>query len=263
MTSAREPLSYEPSMMRRRRRVLALPERDDVIDAMPASLRREVAETWERRAHEELRVATAFAMLCRELLAVGGEPELLGAISRGVHDEVRHAEVCRALAARYASADVAWPGGVGDEPFVVRSDPRLRAAFYVVSLCCVTESIASCFLEASLADTRSPSARVAVGDLLADEVLHARAGWTFLARQPRELQAAVEADLLLLVKPVVRGWWDQGGVTMLDGAPEHGIPSLETTRRSTLTAMRDIVLPGFVALGFDVTPTARWLADAF
>jgi hypothetical protein len=261
--ATRDPLPYEPSMMRRRRRVLALPERDDVIDAMPVGLRREVAETWERRAHEELRVAHAFSMLCRELLALGGEPELLGAVSRGVHDEVRHAEICRALAARYARTDVPWPGGVKDEPFVVQSDARLRAAFYVVSLCCVTEAIASCFLEASLAATRSPSARVAVGDLLADEVLHARVGWTFLARQPKPLRDAVEADLLLIVKPVVEGWWHQGNVTMLDGAPEHGIPSLETTRRSTLTAMRAIVLPGFEALGFDVAPTARWLADAY
>jgi hypothetical protein len=44
-------------------------------------------------------------------------------------------------------------------------------------------------------------------------------------------------------------------------APEHGIASVETTRPSTLTAMGNVVLPGFELLGFDVDATRSWLAD--
>jgi hypothetical protein len=255
-----DALSYEPSMMRRRRRVLPLPEQDPIIDAMDDELRVQVARTWQRRAHEELRVAMTFTGLCQELLATGADPDVLAVVSRAVHDEVRHAEVCRALACRYLRAEVPWPTGVPAEPARVATD-AVHAALRVVTLCCVTEAIASSFLEASLAGARSPSARIAVGDLLADEVLHARVGWTFLARQPQSVRTAIDANLLTLAQPVVRGWCDIGRVTLPEGAPEHGIPSMETTRLCTLGAMRDIVLPGFAALGFDGSPVEAWLAD--
>src|SRR5271167_4359902 len=100
------PRAYESSLIRRRRRhVVSLPEHDPVIDAMPAALREEVARTWERRAHEELKVAAAFSVLCREMLETCADPAVLGIVSRGVNDEVRHAEVCRALASKYRGAE--------------------------------------------------------------------------------------------------------------------------------------------------------------
>jgi len=256
-----DALSYEPSMMRRRRRVLPLPEQDPIIDAMDDELRVQVARTWQRRAHEELRVAMTFTGLCQELLATGADPDVLAVVSRAVHDEVRHAEVCRALACRYLRAEVPWPTGVPAEPARVATD-AVHAALRVVTLCCVTEAIASSYLEASLAGARSPSARIAVGDLLADEVLHARVGWTLLARQPQSVRTAIDANLLTLVQPVVRGWCDIGRVTLPEGAPEHGIPSMETTRAATLAAMSEVVLPGFSQLGFNVAPTRAWLAGS-
>ena len=95
MIAVDDALSYEPSMMRRRRRVLPLPEQDPIIAAMDDELRVQVARTWQRRAHEELRVAMTFTGLCQELLATGAAPDVLAVVSRAVHDEVRHAEVCR------------------------------------------------------------------------------------------------------------------------------------------------------------------------
>jgi hypothetical protein len=247
--------------MRRRRHVVELPEQDPVIDAMPADLRRDVGVTWERRAHEELKVATAFAVLTRELLETGADPRVLAGVSRGVNDEVRHAEVCRTLAARYRGADVAWPPEVGIEPSPRTDERRLRTAFHAVSMCCVNEAIASAFLDISLAGARSPSARAAVGELLADEVEHARLGWVFLATQPEGVRAAVEANLLTLVKPVWQCWWDATQVTLVEGAPEHGLPSVGATRDCAASALREIVLPGFAEIGFDTATLAQWLDE--
>jgi hypothetical protein len=261
VTAMQDPLPYEPSLLRHRKHVLPLPEHDPVIDAMPPELRLEVARTWERRAHEELKVAAAFSVLCRELLETYAEPEVLALVSRAVHDEVRHAEVCRTLASRYASVGLPWPDEVVIEPSQAKIDARLRAAFHLVTMCCVNEAIACSFLDACLAGSTSPCAQAAVGDLLADEVLHARVGWMFAAKQPRPMLRAIEANLLTLVQPVVHCWWEEGAITMPDGAPEHGIPSAATTRASMLAAMRDIVLPGFERLGFDVGATRSWLAD--
>jgi len=261
---AAEPVGeppYEVAMTRRRRRVLPLPPRDPVIEAMPAALRLEVGRTWQRRAHEELKVASGFTVLCRELLETGAPPEVLSIVSRAVHDEVRHGEVCRAVAERYLGAAVSWPGEISPEPPPPQTDPRLRAAYHVVAVCCVNEAIAWTFLEASLSETRSHTARVGLGDLLADEVLHARAGWIYLACLAAPLRAAIEANLLTLVKPVLGGWWEEGPIERIEGAPEHGIPSLHATRRSAVTALRDIVIPGLERLGLRVEPTRIWLTE--
>jgi hypothetical protein len=249
------------SLIRRRRHVVELPESDPIIDAMPSALRQEVAKTWERRAHEELKVAAAFSVLTRELLETRGDPMVLAGISRGVNDEVRHAEVCRSLAGKYRGAEVPWPAEVIIEPSTRADDRRLRTAFHVVSMCCVNEAIASSYLDASLAGAKSPSARIAVGELLADEVEHARIGWVLLARSPSSLRAAIESNLVTLVRPVWQCWWDGTQVTLRDGAPEHGLPSVATTRSCATAALRDIVAPGFAELGFDVGPLLEWVAE--
>jgi hypothetical protein len=249
------------SLLRRRRRVVELPEVDPVIDAMPPALRQDVASTWQRRAHEELRVAAAFAVLSRELLEVGADARVLAGVSRGVNDEVRHAEVCRSLASKYLGADVPWPAPVVIEPSPRADDRRIRTAFHVVSMCCVNEAIASTFLDASLAGARAPSARCAVGELLADEVEHARIGWLFLAQQTAATRSLVEDNLVTLVQPVWQCWWDCSQVTLKDGAPEHGLPSVEATRACASSALRDIVLPGFAELGLAVGPLEQWVRE--
>jgi hypothetical protein len=252
---------YEHSLMRRRRHVATLPEHDPIIDAMPAALRLEVAQSWERRAHEELKVAAAFSVLCRELLETCTDPTILAIVSRGVNDEVRHAEVCRALASKYRGAEVPWPSEVAIKLSPAQDDRRLRTAFHAVAMFCVNEAIASTFLQASLFGARSPSARAAVGELLADEVEHARVGWIFVAKQSAPLRAAIEANLLTLARPAVQCWWDASQLTLLDGAPEHGLPSLETTRECAVAAVRDIVAPGFAALGLDARPLVEWVSE--
>jgi hypothetical protein len=75
------------------------------------------------------------------------------------------------------------------------------------------------------------------------------------------VRKAVEDHQLTLIQPVVECWWEQGRVTLVEGAPEHGIPSMSTVRECTLVAMRDVVFPGFMALGIDVSPTQEWLSD--
>ncbi len=186
---------------------------------------------------------------------------VLAIVSRGVNDEVRHAEVCRALAAKYRGAEVPWPAKVVIDPSPAHDDHFVRTAFHAVSMFCVNEAIASTYLQASLSGARSPSARAAVGELLADEIEHARVGWIFIAKQSAALRAAIEANLLTLARPAVQCWWDARQITLLDGAPEHGLPSLETTRACAVGAVRDIVAPGFAALGLDARPLLEWVAE--
>jgi hypothetical protein len=246
-------------MLRHRRHVLPLADPDPVIESMPADLRAEVGRTWQRRAHEELKVARGFTVVCRDLLETGAPPEVLSLVSRAVHDEVRHAEVCRTVAARYFGAEVPWPGEIPAAPPSPSANPHLRAAFHMIASCCINEAIACTFLETCLSQSRSPTARAGLGDLLADEVLHARAGWIYVAHLAAPLRAAIEANLLTLLRPVVDCWWEEGPMERIEGIPEHGIPSLHDTRACAVRAVRDIVLPAFEKLGLAVEPSRAWV----
>jgi hypothetical protein len=238
-----------------------MPGQDAVIDATEPTLRRAIGETWKRRAHEELKAAMSFTWLSRSLLEVGAAPDALARVTRAVNDEVRHAEALRALASRYLGEDVPWPPPVDmeEEPPAPTSPAspsyaRRRAALHVVTLCCVSESIASVFFETAHDAAVSPSARATLGLVLADEVEHARAGWVYLAgiREDRDVMASLQASLATVVRAVIEAWFDFSAITLPEGAPEHGLLANADVRRCAVTALRDIVRPGFAQVGLDV-----------
>lgn len=253
MTTPAAP--YQEALRRRGRDVASMPAHDPVIDATEPALRRAVGETWQRRAHEELKAAMGFTLLTQKLLEAGAPAEAITRVSRAVQDEVRHAEVCRALAARYLGAEVPWPDAVPIEVPPERGDKRALALLHGVTLGCVNETIAAVFIEQSLAATTSPSARATLGVILADEVEHGRAGWVYLASMigDRDLVAAVQREMASIVRKVTACWFDDVRITLPEGAPEHGLPSNDDTHRSVVMALRDVVLPGFVELGLDTT----------
>jgi hypothetical protein len=258
-----EPAPYQEALRRRGRDVAGLPATDAVIDAMDPALRRAVGASWQRRAHEELRAARGFAVLSQKLLEAGAPPEPTARVARAVTDEMRHAEICRALAARYLGEDVSWPGPVPVEPSGDAEDRLVRASLHAVTLCCVSESVAAVFVEASLEAATSPSVRATLGIILADEVEHGRAGWVYLASVMGEAAVvrAVQRDMAGIVRRVAACWFDDTAITLPDGAPEHGLPSNDDTHRAVVTALRDVVVPGFAALGFDTAAASAVVAE--
>ncbi len=262
MTMVSVEVKTYTDLLRRRGPPLAkMPERDEAIDVMEPSLRREVGCTWRRRAHEELKASMAFAVLSRELLEVGAAPEAMARAARAVADEVRHAELCRALASRYLAEDVAWPPAVHVDTAPLGADPRVKASLHAVTLACINETIASVFIEASHEVATAPSARAVLGLVLADEVEHGRAGWVYLSsvRDDGPIMEAVQSQLGHLVRTVSACWFDDAAITLPDGAPEHGLLSNEDTHRCVVTALRDIVIPGFGQLGLGTSDAERVL----
>ena len=252
------------ALSRTRRTLVDMPDRDERIEAMLPSARRAVADTWQRRAHEELKVAAAFTVLCRELLETGADAQVVAVASRAVNDEVRHGEICRLLASRYRGEDLPWPPAVAIDPHPPRDDVEVRTALHVTAMCCVNEAIAAAYLETSFAAATGLCARAALRELLQDEVEHARVGWIYLGRAvgSAPLRRAVQANVLALVQKVVGCWWDGSAITLRDGMPEDGLPSVAVMRACATTAVREIVLPGFTQVGLDADEVSAWLATA-
>src|SRR4051812_44436915 len=128
-----------------------LPLEDPSVEALDPETRRVVARQWQGRAKSELRVASVFAVLARELFETGADPKVMQICARAVSDEVRHAEICRTLAERYAGSAVAWPPpGPVPMPSHARAPDALRPTLRVTAMGCINETIASAWLDASL-----------------------------------------------------------------------------------------------------------------
>jgi hypothetical protein len=241
----------------------ALPDHDDRIAALDSATRRAIADTWQRRAGEELKVATAFSALCRELLESGADGDVVLAASRAIHDEVRHGEICRTLASRYRGEDVPWPPAVAMKMQRARGPAAARTLLHVAEMCCANEAVSATYLDASFAGATGACARAALRELLRDEVEHARFGWIYVGRAVAEAPAreALQDHVLPIVQNVVGCWFDDSAITIREGMPDDGLPSVIVMRACAVTAMRDIVLPGFESLGLEVGPARDWLKE--
>lgn len=240
-----------------------LPLDDTSIDALDPSTRAIVARQWQGRAKAELRVASVFAVLARELFETGADPAVLQICARAVSDEVRHAEICRLVAERYADRPIPWPPpGPVPMPSHARAPDALRPTLRATAMGCINETIACAWLEASLKDATSPLARAAIRELMADDVHHARLGWAHLAssRVTPQIRAQVAAWLPRLLRTAALPWVKKAE-GYGEGLPAHGHPSSHTTRAVVVQTLAEVVLPGLDRLGVATGPARAWIEE--
>lgn len=236
---------------------------DPSIDALPASQRAGLALYWQDRAHSELRVSHAFRALGEELAEAGVTAVVSDLIARTIDDEIRHAELCRRLAERYSGHAVAAPSAQSEAlPAFDGASRDLRVGLHVMSLSCINETIASSWLSGCLAMATAPLAREATRVHLREEIDHARLGWAHLAS--RHVSDATREGLGRWLGRVLRAnvpqWFRADAALPPEGVPEHGAPSLQTTRALVLEALHDVVLPGLAEVGVDPAAGHAWLA---
>lgn len=237
---------------------------DPSIDALDASLRAGLGAYWEERARSELRVSEAFRLLGDELATTGVSDVVRDLVARTIEDELRHSELCRRLAERYAGRDVAPPR---IEPVTLPAfegaDPDLRSALHVMALSCINETIAASWLSGCLALTTAPLAREANREHLREEITHARLGWAHLASShvAKATRVGLGNWLGRLLRANVPQWFRPEASLLAAGVPDHGVPSVATTRALVLEAVRDVVLPGLTEVGVDPSAGYTWLAE--
>ncbi len=234
---------------------------DPSIDALDGELRERLGRQWASRATAELRVAAIFSIVSRGLFETGADPAVIRIAARAVSDEVRHAELCRALAERYLARPVAWPvPGPAKMPELERAPKEIKPTLHTIAMGCINETIASAWLEESLRPATSPLARAALRELIADDIHHARLGWAHLASSfvPRAVRRELGAWLPALIRAVVKPWVGAAKDRVVEGCPSHGVPSLETTRAVVRSTLSDVVLPGFESLGVSTALGREW-----
>jgi hypothetical protein len=239
---------------------------DPTVAELDAPTRERIGRQWASRATAELRVAGVFTVVSHDLLETGADPAVLQIAARAVSDEVRHADLCRALAERYLGEPVPWPAsGRSSMPALTRAPAELRGTLHTVAMGCINETIASAWLEESLRAATAPAARAVIRELIADDIHHARLGWGHLGSSFVNAGArkALGAWLPRLLEYAAKPWTQSSPEKIAEGVPTHGIPSARTTREVVGGTLAEVVIPGFESLGVPVKDAREWCARQF
>jgi hypothetical protein len=148
---------------------------DATLDAAPA-----LAAAWERSALFEHASVASFARVALELMAAGAPAHLVAQSHEAALDEIRHAELCFALANRFRGA----PRGPGKldlgDSLPLRRD-LVALAVSTVREGCIGETIAALIAEEQHDRATDPEVRRALAIIAADEARHAELAWKTVA----------------------------------------------------------------------------------
>jgi hypothetical protein len=245
---------------RRARRVIPW---DAELPPLDEARRARLVFAWRWRMEQEHLAVGAFSELARDLAEVGCDSVVLSLVTRAAADEVRHADICRRVAEVHGR--VALPSALRGAPQRGRYGGALDEAvlFRVVEMCCLSETFTAAYFTEMLDHATHPLGRAVVQSLLEDEIDHGRVGWAYLASvRARGGLAPLGTKLPELVEATVKPVMDEARESPEGDDPAtdaHGY--LGRTRGADIyrRALRDVVLPGFDAIGID-TREARALA---
>jgi len=242
----------------------ALPLDDASVDLVGRKERDALAAIWLRRAAMERRVADSFEVIHGALVRRKAQQELIDLAERAIDDEFRHAELSRQVASRFAGRELPSPARLPlDVPKHKGASPELRDTLFIVGQCVLNETTAGAYLEACRTRAEGPLAKVALSELLSDEIDHGRIGWAHLASLDASTRASVGKWLLPMCFLNLRIWryetpLDPSHVAILTA---HGAPPAEVIHEALVDALRDLIVPGLQQLAIDTSRIERWLAS--
>ena len=250
------PLESEHHRLMRRRTV-HIPWAESTAPSLTDAERARLAGTWMRRSEAEYLAVSTFSVLALDLVAARAPADVLSLCLRAGIDEIRHAEMCIRMAQIYSGKQQLPPPGMSslpDDP----TRPKLHQALANTMLVsCVSETYATTVLSATRDLTTDPTAQAVLTSIYSDEVMHARLGWSYM-RHAIELggQGVIDAAAAMLpralrgVANVVEAERPVGEVT--EAGRTHGLMTPAEERVIFSTCVREVLVPGFEALGIPV-----------
>lgn len=137
--------------------------------------------TWRARVVHEHHSAAVFSRLLPQLMEAEASLEFKTTVLRMSMDELRHASLCaKVVELLGGSADV--EADLCTQPLPAHDDAtRVEAALRnIMFVGCMSETVSISLLTEERELTREPVIRRVVDQLAADEVLHAKLGWSYL-----------------------------------------------------------------------------------
>jgi hypothetical protein len=221
---------------------------DDSIALLDETARSLLGRSWLMRSSAERRAADIFELIAKSLRAVNEQPALIELADRAIDDEMRHAELCRVVASKYAGRELSADRFALDAPKHEGASEDLRYSLWIVGQCAFNETTASAFLEASFEQATAPLAHAALRELLSDEIDHARIGWAHLASVSHARKQQIAQWIPRMLDANRREWGKAAGADD-DRFAAHGWISKASIAKAIEEAEQEVIRPGLERVG--------------
>ena len=218
-------------------------------------------------AKGEYGAVTLFSQVTASLAFAGAPFDLVAAAAQIPVDELRHADYACRMAALCAGVDVSRVELDVDEAVLHRRcapRPRMEELdAFMLELPAVSETLATALLDACRHGATDPLARAFFGNIVRDEVHHARLGWYYLAwRAPQWTSAEKKRLSNLAAQLVVEiGQRFQTGrdapAAVAAQACALGVLDTPRQREALEDVMEHEIVPGLDALGLGASRAWR------
>jgi len=151
--------------------------------------------TWAGRMVNEHCSAQVWASLLPQAMRAGVPAGLLPGLAAAAGDELRHAEQCAGVVVALGGSAVAPLPALRPLPAHAHLPPLEAFVWNIVSVGCISETVAVSLIRAEHLELPEGPLRALLGQILADEVQHARLGWATLGALLPRLDAAARARL--------------------------------------------------------------------
>ncbi|MFN3202940.1 MAG: ferritin-like domain-containing protein [Bradymonadia bacterium] len=234
----------------------------DFEDLQPA-LRRAALATWRGRMMNEYGSCAVFEGLADQLEAAGGRASDVEILKGFAQEEREHGVLCGAVVEALGGA------ALGDQPLPTADempahaglDPLEAVARNIISVCCLSETVAVSLITAERLGMPEGPLRRLLTRILSDEVGHGRFGWRWLAEHLPWMSAESRARLGEWLPMALRHLEAyevahlQPGPSLTDG---HmlGLCDGEAAQALFYDTVRTVILPRLEALG--LPPVNDW-----
>ena len=202
--------------------------------------RAQLAASWRRDGLLEHASVAAFSRLSLELMAVAAPPDLLSDVHAAALDEIAHAELCFAIAARIDGHD-AGPGGFPMSAETVRGD-LAEVAAAAAREGCIDETLAAAMARRRAELASEPEIARALHRIADDEERHAELSWRIV----RWALSVGGDDVRAAVRDVFAG--AAGGHLAGDDVSGDGRIAAKDAARLQQQVLADVVIPCAAAL---------------
>ena len=145
----------------------------------------------------------SFSRFSLQLLSLGAPPEFLDMAHQAARDEIRHAQMCFAIASAYAKTPLS-PGPLPIDGALLGDLSVEHILFATIEEGCIGETLSAAELELAHAKARIPRIQSTLRTIIDEERMHAQLAWRFvqwLLKDSPSLKATATAAFAPVLDP--------------------------------------------------------------
>jgi len=234
---------------------------------LDAGMRAELARIWGERIPTEYRSITGFSTLSFDLIAAGAPVDLVAVCHRVCIDELRHTELAVRMVEVYGGHQPELPREISSLPADESLTAVAQACRSAIVLSCLGETFACTELAMLRERAVDPVVRGVLTVFLADEIVHARIGWAYLAHAFKTADAVTRRSVAEAIPTYVAGIAanlfgtdDRAAAVDVTNDDErlfaHGVCSMAEEQALYRKFVPEIFIPALRAVGVPIDPAA-------